>query len=814
MKRRVLAALAFSIAAALGPVLAIRSSPRSSPAAETADALVLWVELDPAAARSAAPPALSQDALDRRSATGIPLLEGDRPIPDSLIHAVAATGAAIRHVSRWLRAVSVATDSAGAQRLRALDFVRRIRPVGKLETTAAKGGGRRSGGIAAEEVGGPVRSIDIRPAFVQAFDSAYYGANWSALRQLGIPAVHSFGFTGSGVRIAILDTGFEPRHESLAGRRIFAARDFINGDVTVYDEPGEGGTDQEVHGTRVWSLLGASLPGTLVGVAPDAEFLLAKVDLEPGDSDVDEDRWVAAIEWADSLGARIVSSSLVYRFDFTDKAAYPLDALDGDQTPTTRAADAAARRGLLIVNAMGNDGPGAGSLSAPADADSIIAVGAVSALGQAAAFPDGASARGPTGDGRTKPELAARGVGLFVASSRADAAYDEDVAGTSYATPFISGAAALFMEAWPDLDAMAVRNALLLAGQQATPDNAIGRGRVAVDAAILAPLGIRDMREASIDLERNLTTLAPTFSWTTPQLQSAMRPVRFRIELALDPVFDNVIHTDTAREAFSLQLSQALRPAQAIWWRVIAEAQGGVRRVSPVSSPFTMPSWVRLISPAGNRVTFVNTQRPELSWAPLSAPPPVGPLVYDIEIFDVADGRLAQPAIRGTSEARVQVPQPLTPNNAYRWRVIAHTQIGTADTTESTAPFVVTSDQQPPATLLYQNFPNPFPRPDLGTLSTRIWFDLASPSPVELAVFDLRGRLVRRLIPADPSCGVVSLDPGQYGRLPPGAPPDPCILTAWDGTDQGGERVSRGVYVLRLRADDKVEYRRVVFLPE
>ncbi|MGH7505796.1 MAG: hypothetical protein ACRELX_09100, partial [Longimicrobiales bacterium] len=369
------------------------------------------------------------------------------------------------------------------------------------------------------------------------------------------------------------------------------------------------------------------------------------------------------------------------------------------------------------------------------------------------------------------------------------------------------------MDAWPNLDGMAVRDALLLAGEQAVPDNAIGHGRPNLAAVIMAPEGITNLRVATINLQGMLTTVAPTFRWSTPLLQAALRPVRFRLELALDPVFDNVIYSDTVRGAFSLQVGRAIRPTQAVWWRIIAEAEGGFRRVSRVAPPFVVPPWVRLISPAGDRVTFVNTERPQLSWTPLAAPPPIGPFVYDVEIFSVADGRLAQPPIRNVSQASVR-PAPLNPNNAYRWRVIARTQLGMADTIESSAPFVVTSDTLPPATLLYQNFPNPFPRRDLGTLETRIWFDLAAPSTVELAVFDLRGRLVRRLIPATASCGAITLEAGQYGRLAPGAQPDPCVLTIWDGTDENGERVARGVYVLRLRADGKVEYRRMIYLPD
>src|SRR5690606_120804 len=175
---------------------------------------------------------------------------------------------------------------------------------------------------------------------------------------------------------------------------------------------------------------------------------------------------------------------------FRDREPYPFDVMDGDQTVTTRMADEAARRGILVVAAMGDDGPELGTLSAPADADSVIAVGALTALGQVATFRQGASARGPAADGRTKPELAAQGVNLVTASSESPDALATGVEGTSFATALVSGAAALVMSAWPDLSAKSVRDALLLAAEQRVPDNAMGHGRPDVAAVILAPSGI------------------------------------------------------------------------------------------------------------------------------------------------------------------------------------------------------------------------------------------------------------------------------------------------------------------------------------
>ncbi len=771
-----------------------------------------WVFFHADSARSAGAVALGPDALELRRRFDIPVFDEDRPVPPALVARVAATGAEVRQVSRWLRAVSVAADPTTRDLLAVLPFVTVVQPVARLERAAAPA-----------EAPAPLRAAPRTPSSLrsarraatarQVADSAFYGANWSAFRELGVPTAHSLALTGRGVRIAILDTGFDPRHESLIGQRVVAARDFINGDSIVYNEPGEpGGVDQARHGTQVWSLISAFRPRTLVGVAYDAPVILAKVDAEPGNTQADEDRWVAAVEWADSLGARVIASSVVFR-EFVDKPSILYGALNGDSTVTTRVADAAARRGILFVTAMGNDGPAPGSLASPADGDSVLAVGAVDATGTPASFGLRATARGPTSDGRIKPDVAARGTGITAATSVSLGGYEISLAGTSYAAALVAGSAALVMQAWPELTTPAIQRAVLLSARQTSePDNARGRGVPDAAAAILFPDGLIATNVATIDLEGGVTTIAPIMNWRASLVKTELRPVSYRVEIAADSLFNTIVYTDTVSESFSLTTRRALRPAARLHWRVRATAQLGTVTMSGRGPPFSVPAWVRLLSPAGSQVSFVNTPRPDLSWSPLTAPPPVGPLTYDVEVLSNETGLPVQPALRNITAATVRVAQPLVPNTAYRWRVIARAQTGQVDTVESVAPFVVTSETQPPATLLYQNFPNPFPRPDLGETVTHVWFDLATASPVELTVLDLRGRLVRRLIPADPSCGIVRLEPGIYGRGVPAAP-DPCVSTFWDGRDEQGREVPRGVYILRLRSAGKADSRRMLFLP-
>lgn len=716
---------------------------------------------------------------------------------------IEGAGARVRYNSRLIHAISVDATQNVLARIRKNRGVTGVQPVRHLYARAHAPTRLRAHAAA-------------RPDQAQAeFDSAFYGFNWKAIRQLGVPPAHALGFDGSGIRIAIIDTGFEPAHEALSTRTLTAQRDFIQGDNSVANSIGErtDSLDQEIHGTWVWSIIGGYKPGILIGPAYNASFILAKVDVvQSGIEDfaADEDRWVRAVEWADSAGARIINSSLSYR-NFVDKEDYRENELDGDQTIAAQTADELARRGILLVNTVG-EGPALPvTLETPADADSIIAVGAVDSLGNPAVFRNGlTSARGPTVDGRLKPELVAPGINLFAARAQNPIGYDAEVEGTSIATAFVSGGAAMFMEAWPSLSMMAVRNALLLSGTRSEqPDNVRGFGVPHIASAIFLPEGIIPAGITG-SVDNVLTTLQPTFTWIAPLRHPRMSAL-YRLQVATDPGFTNIVYTDTVRDVTSLTVKRPLPPAPVLHWRVIAEASPDVRRVTRPAPVFRMPDWVDLLTFDAPTPTEANNTRPTFQWQPLAAPAPIGPLVYDLQILSGQTGAVVQ-TVPNLTTTTVQLPNPLTPNQPYHWRIIARSQSGVADTVRSQAVFIVATTDRPPATLLYQNFPNPFPRPDLGILETQVWFDVTAATTVELAVYDLRGRLVRTLIPSEPSCGQVTLQPGQYGRGV--ADSEPCVRTRWDGRTANGEFVTRGVYILRLRAAGGEQIKRIVFMPD
>ncbi|MBD3163094.1 MAG: S8 family serine peptidase, partial [Candidatus Eisenbacteria bacterium] len=380
-------------------------------------------------------------------------------------------GIEIRHRSRWLRAVSADLTRAEARALSADSRVRSVRPVGRYVRPIeerphrpARGPVPRSSG---KTRGGPG---DTDPASLAGAD---YAGSWEQLEMLGVPELHRRGYSGAGVMIAVFDTGFRKDHASLADLDLVAERDFVNGDGDVQHDPGDplDTPSADRHGTLTWSTIGGFLQGRHLGAAYRATFVLAKTEDIRREVHLEEDHYIAALEWADSLGADLVSTSLGYRYGFPD-GDYGLDELDGETLPITVATDTAAARGLFVVTAMGNDGPDPGTLNAPADGKRVAAVGAVDFSGSVTGF----SSRGPTGDGRIKPDVCA--LGYF--TQCADSSHPDSLtrtSGTSLATPLVSGLAALLLEARADWTPDSLLAALKEAGDAAeAPDQNRGWG--------------------------------------------------------------------------------------------------------------------------------------------------------------------------------------------------------------------------------------------------------------------------------------------------------------------------------------------------
>src|SRR5262245_9976349 len=369
------------------------------------DTVAAWVEFadkgelgpgDLARRLEAARLALSPRALARRLRAHVrPLVDYlDLPIEPSYLQALEARGLRPYGASRWFNRVAVRAPASRVAGLADLSFVRSLARVERVRRSPDP-----QGAVAA-----PARAD--RAARVGAVS---YGYTQGAINQLHLAPVHDLGFNGAGMLVCVLDEGFNcfDTHEALRDQVIPAERqrDFYRGLTTVQD-PADPGM---VHGTWVLGLLAARKFGTYVGAAYGADFALGRTEVRGFERQVELVYWGMGAEWADSLGADVISSSPRYTTLDSPDTSYTYADMDGHTTIVTRAAEIAASKGILVVSAIGNDGDAPWHyLSAPSDAngDSVLAAGAVDLNGNVASF----SSYGPSYDGRVKPDLVAQGV--------------------------------------------------------------------------------------------------------------------------------------------------------------------------------------------------------------------------------------------------------------------------------------------------------------------------------------------------------------------------------------------------------------------
>ncbi|MCE9554351.1 MAG: S8 family serine peptidase [Planctomycetes bacterium] len=372
----------------------------------------------------------------------------DLPVANTYLTSVQQSGASINYASSWLNAVSIKTDASQLAAIAALPFVDHVQPVARF-------------GIPSITNAAPATAA---PSAGQTF----YGNAEAQSAQIGIQAVHNLGITGAGVTIGVLDTGFIRNHEAFnqPGHvlQVAGEYDFINNDGNTADGVPSG--SQINHGTYILGVMGAYKPNTLVGAAYGSSFLLAKTEVVPTETQIEETYWVAGLQWLEANGADVVTSSLGY-IDW-----YTQTQLNGHIAVTSVAAHTATLAGLPIVNAAGNQGhdgnPTTSSLIAPADAELVITVGAVNSAGVLAGF----SSSGPTADGRLKPEVLAQGVGTATVSPGSISGYT-NVDGTSLSTPLVASTIALMLDANPNLTVPQIRQILFSTASRANnPDTA------------------------------------------------------------------------------------------------------------------------------------------------------------------------------------------------------------------------------------------------------------------------------------------------------------------------------------------------------
>ena len=438
----------------------------AAPAAADADGrLAVWVRFvdrdlagaELAAALQAAGDRLPERQRERRARMKSPVEAADLPLVQAWVEAVSATGATPRRESRWLNAASFWATPAQIDAIAALPWVHEVELVARLTGDVRKPD--------------DVTPIDIASPAGDAADKAPgaldYGPSKMVLDAVNIPLLHEQGLTGDGVTIAILDSGFLLDHESLQHVDVVAAWDFVNDDPYVYDQRNDpvGAAD---HGTQVLGSLVGYSRGSLIGPAYGASVILAKTEDIGDETRIEEDNWIAALEWAVGLGADVVNSSVGY-YEW-----YTWSDLDGGTSPMTVAADMAALRGTVVVVGVGmmrfnEEWP---HILVPADGRHVLAVGMADANG----YVSGWSSPGPTYDGRVKPDVLALGTNnLTPIPWTTDLYYN--TWGTDMAVPLVTGAVALLLQQNPSLTPLQVNEALRETASRALlPDNDYGWG--------------------------------------------------------------------------------------------------------------------------------------------------------------------------------------------------------------------------------------------------------------------------------------------------------------------------------------------------
>ncbi|MDR3194412.1 MAG: S8 family serine peptidase [Tannerella sp.] len=394
---------------------------------------------------------LSPEAMERRTKRNVEVSLSDVPIASSYIEQIASAGVRIVTQSKWMASVVVeCEDSVAAGRLAALPIVDSLLCVWKgadrLTATACMDDTSR-----------------LAPSCSKLTEEYGYGA--AQLNMLNGARLHEAGRRGQGMRVAVVDAGFlhADRVTAFASLRLLGTHNVVF--------PGHDVFCEDDHGTKVLSCLAANLPGVMVGAAPEASYLLIKSEDTRTEYPIEEDYWAAAVEYADSAGVDILSTSLGYYLFDMEEMRYTAADLDGQTAFITRVAQTAADKGMLIFCSAGNEGGHDWEkITFPSDARDILTVGSIDDDEQLSSF----SSKGFTADYRVKPDVVALGSGVCVIDATGNMEYTN---GTSFSTPVVAGLSACLWQALPWLDNREVIDLIRrTASQSERPDAERGYG--------------------------------------------------------------------------------------------------------------------------------------------------------------------------------------------------------------------------------------------------------------------------------------------------------------------------------------------------
>ncbi|HWC52444.1 MAG TPA: S8 family serine peptidase [Chitinophagaceae bacterium] len=447
---------------------------------------------------------LSQRALDRRARYNIPIDSADLPVTASYITQIKnIPNVTFLNASKWLNSITIQTSDANAiTTINALPFVKSVsgiaaRPEQKNNSLIDKFSNE---------------TISSNPPVanrIMETESDYYNYGAASFAEVSLhnaQFLHDVGLRGQGMQIALLDAGFT-NYATLhvfdsinTNGQILGTWDFVSGNADVNDHN---------HGMECLSIISANIPGQFIGKAPKASFYLYRTEDAATEYPIEEHNWVCGAEKADSAGADVITTSLGYTQFTNSTFDHTYADMNGKTTMAAIAATTAARKGILVFAANGNDGTDSWHyLSTPADADSILSVGAVNTGG----FVGGFSSYGPSSDGRVKPDVASIGVGAVIATPSNTVGTGN---GTSFACPNMAGMGTCLWQGFPEFNNMKIIKAIQKAGSITTaPDNRMGYGIPNMKAAFSALL--TDFATSTIAIN-NCTA---TISWTSKDVDA------------------------------------------------------------------------------------------------------------------------------------------------------------------------------------------------------------------------------------------------------------------------------------------------------
>jgi serine protease AprX len=405
---------------------------------------------------------LTNRAIQRRKNQQIPIQERDIPVSRAYIQELQAQGGKVWYVSRWFNAALVEANAETLLKIKALPFVKS--EVVYLTSRKPYSGSKQ---ITFPQNTSENTNIINSDLIISSPDD--YGNSFNQTQMIGADIMHKMGFKGKGMIIAVLDAGFENAHKLsffkhlMDDKRILGTYNFVENHENVYASGS--------HGLEVLSTIAAYEKGKIIGTAPEASFYLFRTEDANSEYRVEEVNWLVAAERADSLGVDVINSSLGYT-NFDDSSMdYSYSMMDGNTALVTRAADMAASTGILVVNSAGNEGGTSWQyVSAPADADSVLAVGAVDRNGNYVSF----SSTGPTINRHIKPNVAAQGLMATVGKPSGGIGFNN---GTSFSSPIMCGLVTGLWQANPKLSNMEIIQVLQeSASISSKPDTLLGYG--------------------------------------------------------------------------------------------------------------------------------------------------------------------------------------------------------------------------------------------------------------------------------------------------------------------------------------------------